>query len=90
MTLLSRLSTDPIFSPEQAHWLREDEREYLRARLQADQGHSAAERKVGFRDVVTVMKDYKVWLGGLMYFGLIVPVGFSQTRRQLSTEEGIR
>ncbi|KAI0168493.1 major facilitator superfamily domain-containing protein [Pestalotiopsis sp. NC0098] len=59
--------------PEQAHWLREDEREYLRARLQADQGHSAAERKVGFRDVVTVMKDYKVWLGGLMYFGLIVP-----------------
>ncbi|KAF7530173.1 hypothetical protein G7054_g9658 [Neopestalotiopsis clavispora] len=59
--------------PEQAPWLREDEREYVRARLQADQGHSAAERKVGFRDVVNVMKDYKVWLGGLMYFGLIVP-----------------
>lgn len=64
--------TFPSF-PEQATWLREDEREYVKARLQADQGNSAADRKVSFRDILTVMKDHRVWLGGLMYFGLIVP-----------------
>jgi hypothetical protein len=60
-------------SPEQASWLQPDERSYIVARLQADQGRNAAERKVRFSDVVHVMKDYKVWLGGFMYFGLIVP-----------------
>ncbi|KAI0603277.1 MFS general substrate transporter [Biscogniauxia sp. FL1348] len=59
--------------PEQAKWLAEDERQFVKARLQADQGRSAAERKVSFRDIVTVMKDHRVWLGGFMYFGLIVP-----------------
>ena len=66
------LFTFPSF-PEEATWLREDERAYIRARLQADQGRNAAERKVTFRDVVTVMKDYKIWLGGFMYFGMIIP-----------------
>jgi hypothetical protein len=62
--------TQPLFdSPEEATWLREDEREYIKARLQADQGHNAAERRVTLRDVATVMKDYKIWLGGFMYFG---------------------
>jgi predicted MFS family arabinose efflux permease len=64
--------TFPSF-PEQAKWLTEDEQAYVKARLQADQGRNAAERKVSFRDVLTVMKDHRVWLGGLMYFGLIVP-----------------
>ncbi|KAI2615453.1 MFS general substrate transporter [Hypoxylon sp. NC1633] len=59
--------------PEEAKWLAEDERAYIKARLQADQGHNAAERKVTFRDVKTVMSDHRVWLGGFMYFGLIVP-----------------
>ncbi|KAI0887492.1 MFS general substrate transporter [Annulohypoxylon maeteangense] len=59
--------------PEQAKWLTEEERVYIKARLQADQGHNAAERKITFRDVVNVMKDHRIWLGGFMYFGLIVP-----------------
>lgn len=66
------LFTFPTF-PEDAKWLAEDERAYLKSRLQADQGHNAAERKITFRDVGTVMKDYKIWLGGFMYIGLIVP-----------------
>lgn len=66
------LFTFPSF-PEEAKWLREDERAYIKARLQADQGHNAADRKVTFRDVMTVMKDYKIWLGGFMYLGMIVP-----------------
>ncbi|EHK99844.1 MFS general substrate transporter [Glarea lozoyensis ATCC 20868] len=59
--------------PEDASWLSQDEREYVKARLQADQGRSAAERKITIRDVGRVFKDYKVILGGFMYFGMIVP-----------------
>ncbi|GAB1320787.1 High-affinity nicotinic acid transporter [Madurella fahalii] len=66
------LFTFPSF-PEQSTWLRDDEREFVKARLRADQGNSGAERRITPRDVITVMSDYKIWLGGLMYFGLIVP-----------------
>jgi len=59
--------------PEDAKWLTDSEREYVKARLQVDQGRSAAERKITARDVGRVFKDFKVFLGGLMYFGLIVP-----------------
>ncbi|KAI9648328.1 High-affinity nicotinic acid transporter [Ciborinia camelliae] len=59
--------------PEDAKWLTPDERAYVKARLQVDQGRSAAERKITFKDVVRVFKDYKVILGGFMYFGMIVP-----------------
>ncbi|QSZ29834.1 hypothetical protein DSL72_004352 [Monilinia vaccinii-corymbosi] len=59
--------------PEDATWLTPDERAYVKARLQADQGRSAAERKISFRDVVKVLTDLKVILGGFMYMGLIVP-----------------
>lgn len=60
-------------SPEQAKWLREDEREYVKSLLEADQGNNAADRRITFSDIITVLRDYKVILGGFMYFGLIVP-----------------
>ena len=59
--------------PEDAKWLTESEREYVKARLRDDQGKSALERRITFRDVLNCFKDYKIFLGGLMYFGLIVP-----------------
>jgi MFS family permease len=59
--------------PEDAKWLTTEERTYVKARLQIDQGRSAAERKITIRDVGRVFKDYKVILGGFMYFGMIVP-----------------
>jgi MFS family permease len=62
----------PCF-PEDAKWLDEEERAYVRARLRKDQGRSAAERKITTRDVGNVFKDFKIFLGGFMYFGLIVP-----------------
>ncbi|KXJ97459.1 major facilitator superfamily domain-containing protein [Microdochium bolleyi] len=62
----------PTF-PEEATFLTEEERAYVKLRLQRDTGNSAAERKTSFRDVLTVMKDYRIYLGGFMYFGLIVP-----------------
>lgn len=60
--------------PEDAKWLKGDERAYVKARLEVDQGKSALERTITFRDVVNVFKDYKIIVGGFMYFGLIVPV----------------
>ncbi|KAE8452480.1 hypothetical protein EG329_000382 [Mollisiaceae sp. DMI_Dod_QoI] len=59
--------------PEEAKWLTNEERAYVKARLQADQGRSAAERKITTHDVGRVFKDFKVILGGFMYFGMIVP-----------------
>lgn len=59
--------------PEDAKWLTEEERTYVTSRLRADQGHSAVERKITGRDVARCFKDYKIWLGGFMYLGLIVP-----------------
>lgn len=53
--------------------LKEDERAYIKARLEKDQGRSARERRITFRDVVNCFKDFKFILGGFMYFGLIVP-----------------
>lgn len=59
--------------PEEAKWLTPDEAAFVKARLQDDQGKSARDRKITFRDVLNCFKDYKFFLGGLMYFGLIVP-----------------
>lgn len=66
------LFTFPSF-PEEAKWLQEDEREYIKAYIREDQGNNAAERKIVFSDILVVMRDYKIILGGFMYFGLIVP-----------------
>ncbi|ROW17831.1 hypothetical protein VPNG_00747 [Cytospora leucostoma] len=66
------LFTFPSF-PEQAKWLSEPERAYIKARLEADQGHNAAERRVTLGDALTVMRDPKVIVGGFMYIGLVVP-----------------
>ena len=62
--------------PEHAKWLTAEERIFIKARLQDDQGKSAVERRITLRDVVSVFKDFKVFLGGFMYFGLIVPGRF--------------
>ena len=67
--------------PEEAKWLNEDERVYIKARLLKDQGRSARERPIALRDVGRVFKDFKVIVAGFMYFGLIVPVSQVPTLR---------
>lgn len=59
--------------PEDAKWLNPEERVYAKARLQKDQGNSAAERPIKTKDVLNVFKDFKIFVGGFMYLGLIVP-----------------
>ncbi|KAL2865675.1 putative MFS transporter [Aspergillus lucknowensis] len=58
--------------PEEAKWLSEEERVYLRAKLAKDSGHAGTDVRMGLRDVLDVFKDYKIFIGGLMYFGQIV------------------
>ncbi|KAI9671755.1 MAG: hypothetical protein M1831_003283 [Alyxoria varia] len=59
--------------PEDAKWLSESERDYVKARLQAEQGRNALERKITVQDIINVFKDFKIVVGGFMYLGLIVP-----------------
>ncbi|CAG9952820.1 unnamed protein product [Clonostachys rosea f. rosea IK726] len=64
----------PCF-PEETKWLNAEEKEFVTTRLRIDQGQSSSgrDRSVGWKDVGNVFKDYKIILGGFMYFGLIVP-----------------
>lgn len=57
--------------PEEAKFLTESEREFVIDRLMKDIGHSAYEH-YGWRRTLTVFKDWKIWVGGLMYLGMIV------------------
>jgi len=59
--------------PERAKWLREDERAYLTARLEADQGKSGVDQKITIRDILRVLRDLKTIVSGFSYLGLIVP-----------------
>ncbi|PGH13944.1 hypothetical protein AJ79_03359 [Helicocarpus griseus UAMH5409] len=59
--------------PEDVKWLNEEERAFIRAKLAKDVGAAGHEVSLGWRDVLNVFKDLKIFVGGLMYFGLIVP-----------------
>lgn len=59
--------------PEDAKWLTPAEAHFVKARLQQDQGDSGRNTKITVRDVINCFKDYKFFIGGFMYFGLIVP-----------------
>ena len=59
--------------PEDAKWLNEDEKAFVKAKLRSDQGTSELDQRISFRDVRLVVGDYKTWLGTFMYFGLVVP-----------------
>ena len=83
--------------PEESKWLTKEEKEFVAARLRVDQGPAGRYRPITLADVGRVFKDYKVILGGFMYFGLIVPAygyayfapgiikgyGYSQIQTQL-------
>ncbi|KAI5293905.1 hypothetical protein KEM52_005034 [Ascosphaera acerosa] len=59
--------------PERAAWLKEDERQFIKEKLQKDIGKAGLEERITMRDVVDVAKDPLIWLGSFAYFGLIVP-----------------
>lgn len=64
--------------PEEAKWLSEEEKAFVKARLAEDMGDPQLNAKSTWRDVLCVLKDFKIVLGGLMYFSLVVPaVGYA-------------
>lgn len=61
----------PTF-PEQAKWITEEERAFIEAKQRREQGDSAVHRPFVLKDIVRVLTDYKIILGGFMYLGLVV------------------
>ena len=59
--------------PEEAKWLSDDERAFVKARLAEDIGDSQLDTRLTWRDALGVIRDPKVILSGLAYVGLIVP-----------------
>ncbi|TCD70506.1 hypothetical protein EIP91_003267 [Steccherinum ochraceum] len=59
--------------PEQATWLSDEEKEFMKAKLKEDVGESGIDEKVTLSRFFAILKDYKVFVAGLMYFGLVVP-----------------
>ncbi|KAI0926061.1 hypothetical protein AcV5_008625 [Taiwanofungus camphoratus] len=59
--------------PEDATWLTSEEKEFVKARLFEDVGDSRKDHPLNIRSILTVFKDFKIILGGLLYFGLLVP-----------------
>ena len=59
--------------PEDAKWLSEEERVYVKERLKADQGSSEADKGISFSEALEVFKDYKIFLGTLLYFSILMP-----------------
>lgn len=59
--------------PEEVKWLTQEEKDFVKARLYEDVGHSKRHEPLTVKSVLTVFKDWKIIVGGLMYFGLIVP-----------------
>ena len=59
--------------PEEVKWLSDDEKSFVKARLVEDIGDSLLDAQPTWRDVLGIFKDFKIILGGLMYFGLVVP-----------------
>ncbi|KAK1515350.1 pantothenate transporter liz1 [Colletotrichum costaricense] len=59
--------------PEDSQWLTKEEKACVVERLRTDQGESATEITFTARDYLGVFKDIRVFLGGMMYFSLLVP-----------------
>ncbi|OBZ69116.1 hypothetical protein A0H81_10703 [Grifola frondosa] len=59
--------------PEEVKWLTAEEKKFVKARLYEDVGHSMRHDPLTLRSILNVFKDYKIIVGGFMYFGLIVP-----------------
>jgi MFS family permease len=59
--------------PENSSLLNENERAFLKAKLALDVGDSCHGVNMTRKDVLEVFKEWKVWVAGFMYFGLIIP-----------------
>lgn len=59
--------------PEEASYLTENERMFIKEKLSLDVGDSSHDVKLDFKGVLRVFKEWKIWAAGLIYFCLIIP-----------------
>lgn len=59
--------------PEDAKYLSDNERAFIKAKLSLDSGDSSHDVPLDAKSVFRVFKEWKVWVAGLMYFFFIVP-----------------
>ncbi|KAA8651289.1 hypothetical protein EYZ11_008806 [Aspergillus tanneri] len=59
--------------PEQASWLNESERRWMKRELREDHGDVTIDKPIRLGDIIEVLKDYKIFLGALIYFSFLVP-----------------
>ena len=59
--------------PEEAKWLKPDEKAFIVARLRVEQGNSGRDGKTTLKGVGRILSEFRVLIAGVMYFGLIVP-----------------
>ena len=50
--------------PEEAKFINQDERAFLKAKLEADTGESHRHGKTGVKQVLSTLADYKILVGG--------------------------
>jgi len=60
--------------PDTAKFLTEEERTVVIRRLQSDDQFSAAGEKFKFKYIITSLKDWKTWLGMIVYMGCDMPL----------------
>jgi len=70
---LTVFSLIPDF-PEYSTFLTEEEKKFVKARLQQDVGKSAIGEKVTLKDVLHTLGDYRLVLGAMTCIGSAVPV----------------
>lgn len=58
--------------PEQARFLNDEERTYITKKLELDMGESNFESAITIRDILNVLRDWRVLICALSYFGCIV------------------
>ena len=63
-----------FLAAEEAKWLPDDEKAFVKARLAEEFGGPQLDAKQTWRDVLRVLKDSKIILGCFTYFEIIVPL----------------
>lgn len=59
--------------PEDARFLNENERAFIKAKLALDVGDSSTEIPLSVKGILSVFKEWKIWIAGLIYFFFIIP-----------------
>ncbi|KAL4779834.1 major facilitator superfamily domain-containing protein [Aspergillus varians] len=58
--------------PEDCKWLSEREHEFLRDKMSQETGRLSGTVRMGWRDILGVFRDWKIFIAAFMFFGQVV------------------